>query len=117
MDTLAHHYEKSIFGFSDKLSDDFWNPHRSWKNKYKERGNTLFANFIEKIDNTILSFLTDGWHLFQFIMLTALQTSITLPFIFYYNLSWWQGIITIFVVKMIWGATFELFYKYILIKK
>ena len=71
MDSLQFHYSASIFRF---WNADFWNPHYSWKNKYKH-GNPKFG---EKFfgSTTFFVFLTDGWHLAQFFFLNSMIAAI-----------------------------------------
>lgn len=62
MDTLAHHYGKSIFRFWDF---QYWGP-TSWENKNHRPWYIPAA-------------LTDGWHLFKWFMLAFLFAGVALP--------------------------------------
>lgn len=63
---LLSHNKYNLTIFSKFKNQDYWNPLHSWKNKYKERGETWFINIIEIIDNSFLVTFTDGWHTLQF---------------------------------------------------
>lgn len=56
MDFLDFHYYKE---------DDFWNPRISWTNKYKKGDPKLGPRFF--LSTSLLSFLTDGWHLMKYL--------------------------------------------------
>lgn len=61
-DTVQFHYGVSIFRRCKNIQ--FWNPDISWKNKYKEGeiGKPRFWG-----STTIFVWLTDAWHLFDFL--------------------------------------------------
>jgi hypothetical protein len=121
MDTLADHYGQSIF-FNNKLfSKEFWDKNLSWKNKYKERGDSKIANLIEKLDNNGLVFLTDGWHLFQFIMLTFFTLAI-ISYSHFGHYVWFRYpilniILDFLIIRFTFSSGFSLFYDKILKKK
>jgi hypothetical protein len=108
MDTLVHHYNSSIF--RDK-NVKFWNPKDSWMNKwivdidgsYKER-------FVGS--STVFVWTTDGWHLFQFLMLKF----IFLAVVFYDGITGYKAIDFV-LLHTVFSVSFEVSYKYILIKK
>lgn len=61
--------------FMDLSSEDFynnsyWDKSKSWENKNKFKPRWLFR--------TILVFVTDGWHLLQFIFLNLLIVSVVM---------------------------------------
>lgn len=74
-DTIMFHWAGSVFkewGWSEQ----FWNPNKSWMNKYAnwpEDKNEAF--FLSK---TALVSLTDAWHLSELLMLICLFTVIFL---------------------------------------
>lgn len=72
-DTLKNKYEQSIFA---KCNRQFFDPKVSWRNKYKHRKPTNGAAF--PFSKTALVFLTDAWHLFQFVFLTLLAIGVFL---------------------------------------
>lgn len=105
MDTLAHHFSKSVFS---KLRNTYWDASISWQNKYidldKSKGIRKFFNFIP-----IPVFLTDGWHLFKSILIL----SAFLAAYFY------EPITNIFLLDLIilrteFGIVFTILYKYAL---
>ena len=71
IDTLAHHFDQSIFS---KLNYLFWNPHHSWRNKYIDgqvkNGHRMIWIFKYP------AALTDAWHLFKSIMLALLIAAV-----------------------------------------
>jgi len=79
MDSLQFHFNTSLFA---KLNQQFWNPEISWQNKYSEvvtlTRRKLFTIRLGSfsVDVPYPAFLTDGWHLFQFIYLECLFVSI-----------------------------------------
>lgn len=109
MDTLLFHFNKSIF--SNK-NEKWWNPTVSWKNKYKDNDPNKGAKFFGS--TTFLVFLTDAWHFFQMLFLT----SIFLGLVFYtptliVSYAW---IIDFVIYRIVFGFSFNLFYKHILNK-
>ena len=76
MDILSYHYDKSIF--STFANQQFWNPVLSWKNKYKDRPDTIIGRFSEKYDNTFLVRFTDGWHSMKGGMITCIILAVFL---------------------------------------
>jgi hypothetical protein len=120
MDKLQFHFHKSIF--SNKFFDEhFWNPIISWKNKYKERGDTWIVNLIEKMDNNGLVFLTDGWHLFQFIMLTFFTLAIIgyseLGHYDWFEYAWLNMIVDFLLIRFTFSGGFSVFFNKILEKR
>lgn len=102
MDTLAHHFSSSVFV---KYDWDFWDPQISWANKYKDN-----KKWYGWINDTILVWITDAWHLAQMLM----KTCIVLTIVFYRPLlGGWD----LLILTVIWGLVFEIFYKYLLRKK
>ena len=105
MDTLSTRYYVSIFGnFKNR---QFWDWNMSWRNKWqwgeKENGEKFF------LSSTILSFLTDGWHLAKSLMLAF----VSLAIIFYKPIF---GQVDVFLFCIIWGVVFEVSYNKILVK-
>lgn len=108
MDTLQFRYKKSIFS---KWNEQFWNGAVSWKNKYKdydngdERAKFPFAK-------TALVGLTDGWHLFQFLMFTFFTMAavpFTLPFLIW--LGYTLGL------RLTIGLVFTLFFEKVFLER
>ncbi len=65
-DTVADHYADSIFS---KLNPWFWNKNISWTNKYSTHMVLHGEERKEKfpLSTSMLVWLTDGWHLFNFL--------------------------------------------------
>jgi hypothetical protein len=88
MDKLHFHYNKSIFykGHASIDHDFFWNPQISWRNKYKKRNPEKGPRFL--FSTTVLVFLTDGWHLFQFFMGTFIVITVVTAYRITPSISW-----------------------------
>lgn len=86
MDTLSHHYSSSIFKDRDPR---FWDPSISWRES-------------SKIGNWMA---LDAWHIAKSIMLTSIGISIIL---------FDSSAYFIFLLPIIWGVVFEIFYSIIL---
>ena len=119
MDTLADHYNTSIFS-NKRFTQEFWNKKLSWKNKYKERGDSHIANLIEKLDDGVWVFLTDGWHMMQMfwrvtlfigIIMSRYTTELNLTGILLLDL-----IISFTIISISYLGGFVLFYNKILVK-
>lgn len=67
MDTLAHHFGKSIFA---KLNPKFWNPVLSGGNKWKNGDSSQGERFL--FSSSIFVFVTEGWHLFKMIRTSSI---------------------------------------------
>jgi hypothetical protein len=105
MDTLQFHYYEMRW----KLNPQYWNPEISWQNKYnwgKGKGKV-----IEWLLQNPLVFITDGWHLMQFIFLNSIMI---IPAIMQ---PWYNWILVFFGIRVIFGVLFSLFYNLVLIKK
>ncbi|PHN00663.1 hypothetical protein [Flavilitoribacter nigricans] len=120
MDTLQFHYGKSVFpqGPEETFlggSHQFWHPDLSWRNKYQDGDPDKGPAFF--LSTTALVFLTDGWHLFQFIMLSAFQLAIIIPFVHFLRLPWWIGLVGLIPAKVFFGIGFALMYSWVLIEQ
>jgi hypothetical protein len=104
MDVLSARYYVSIFG--NLKNKQFWDWNISWKNKWQWGDKANGEKFF--LSSTILSFLTDGWHLFKAFMIIFICSAI----IFYKPMF---GLFDIVLFSCAWGITFELFYNKILI--
>ena len=106
MDVLSTRFYVSIFGnFKNR---QFWDWNISWRNKWswgdKANGEKFF------LSSSMLSFMTDGWHLAKALMIVF----ISLAIVCYKPLF---GLIDIILFNCIWGIVFELFYTKLLIRK
>jgi hypothetical protein len=75
MDKVQFHFGDSVFAKLSPEQQLFWNPKHSWKNKYVDwdAGDQRPAFFLA---TTALVALTDAWHLFQSLMITAFVLAI-----------------------------------------
>jgi hypothetical protein len=115
MDVLSFRYKTSIFSKYTKLQE-FFNPQESWVNKYKDNNPNLGPKFFGS--KTFLVFLTDAWHLAKMLMITAF----TLAIVFYNPVIATESIFVnivanLLLMRVVFSATFELFFSKILIKK
>ena len=115
MDVLSFRYKTSIFSKYTKLQE-FFNPQESWVNKYKDNNPNLGPKFFGS--KTFLVFLTDAWHLAKMLMITAF----TLAIVFYNPVIVTESIFVnivanLLLMRVVFSATFELFFSKILIKK
>jgi len=116
MDTLQFHYYEMRW----KLNPQYWNPEISWENKYRivrpwNQSDSYLMIYLLKFARWLfmnpLVFVTDGWHMMQFVFLNSIMVvpAIVQP--------WWNPIIVFFVIRTIFGVLFSLFYNLVLIKK
>lgn len=104
MDKLQFNFLNSVF---QKLPSGWWDPSKSWKNKYKKDLKTpLFFGAT-----TFFSWITDAWHLAQFMFLKFLFLGVC----FYHRLFLWP--IDFIILHALFTGTKELFFRYILHKK
>jgi len=106
MDTLAFKYKISIF---KNFNPDFWNASISWRNKYKNNIYSQGPKFFGS--TTFLVFVTDGWHLFQFLCNSFLTLAVVILADAMFNTSWWMNILIFIGLKILSGTVFEWFYS------
>lgn len=106
--TLQFHFYESIFSkFKNK---QFWNPILSANNKYKN-GNKLDGEAFWGSTHLFV-FVTDGYHLIQFVFENTLSLSIA-----FYN-SNYKWYLVFLGIRVIYGIVFNLgFDKILIIKK
>jgi len=119
-DTLAFHYTSSIFPRGDGeyllgAGESFWNPDISWRNKWKNGDPEQGERFLGS--STFLDWTTDGWHLFQFIMLTAFQLAIALPLIMLLRLKWWWLLLAVIPLKLGFSLGFAIMFSWLLLRR
>jgi len=124
MDTLADkpHFDKSIFS---KYDSDFWLKTDSWDNKYNDidgdgegdvKGGLRYKGVLGFLNN-----LSDGWHIFQSLMIIFLAMSCSLGIfvteLFVFD-SLFLNLFTYFIfLGIAWNVTFSAGYDKILKKK
>jgi hypothetical protein len=101
-DTLADHPDQSIFPGS-------WDKDDNWRNKWKAGDPTKGEAFPGS--STLFVAFTDAWHFSNAIQYTCFILAIVLYFPVY---GWWIDAI---ILKVIFTGTFEVFYRWILIKR
>tara|TARA_R110000751_G_scaffold262043_1_gene361283 strand:+ start:78 stop:515 length:438 start_codon:yes stop_codon:yes gene_type:complete len=117
-----------------KFKSAYWNKDQGWRRKYKSHNvmlpgfpvqNTfvpyknkwyhfgITPKFEEKFpySTTILVFLTDGWHLTQFLFHSTWQLAIAIPLNVLYSYPWYFTILWWVFIKMMFSGTFELIYR------
>jgi hypothetical protein len=123
--TLQFRFTESVF---KNLNRNYWNPAVSWSNKWKMQSTMDLAYFVkdskgktlEKFrgSSTIFVWLTDAFHLFQFIFLNSLFLAFSFiaegKEIDGYTLQWWSAFIGI---RIIYALVFEGLFGWLLIKK
>lgn len=96
MDTLAHHFEGSIF---KELNPDFWNPVKSGGNKWKNGDKTQGERFF--LSSTLLVGFTEGWHLAKMFRTLLLFMPVAVFF------GWGIFLVTMVTYKI----SFTIYYK------
>jgi len=119
-DVLSFRYSRSIFPQADGeqflgAGPAFWNPDISWRNKWKDGDPEQGERFPGS--STFLVWLTDAWHLLQFIMLTCFQLAIALPTAMLLRLRWWWVLIAIVPLKLAFSAGFTLMFAWALLRR
>jgi hypothetical protein len=81
----------------------WWDKETTWRNKWKlgkpENGPAFWGS------TTVFVFITDGWHLMQFIFHTCWQLGIAIQYD-----NW---IFSFILIKVIFSGGFELLYSYL----
>jgi hypothetical protein len=107
MDKIQFHYDKSIFS-QDKYKQTFWNPTKSWVNKWKD-DSAKEEKFLGS--SSIFVFTTDAWHLFKFFRNTFLF--IGLPLLSFGSMN---IILAAILARIIYGLVFTICFDKLLIK-
>lgn len=118
MDIIQHKFRSSIFSNKKRFNELFWNPEKSWRNKWRQdvKENTLKERFPGS--STFLVFVTDAWHLFQSSTINPLALSFFLLGIVANVIgSVIIGIVLFIAVLVLFKVVFEIFYSKVLIKK
>ena len=106
MDKTQFHFEKSIFSL-DKYKQTFWDPNKSWVNKWKEDLKT--EKFLGS--STIFVFTTDAWHLFKFYRNTFLFLG--LPLLSFGSMN---IILAALIARVIYGLVFTFCFDKLFVK-
>ena len=110
MDTLMFHYSTSIFKKRNRL---FWDPAKSWRNKYALGKPEQGAKFF--LSTTLLVGITDAWHLFQMIKWALVFGAVYLSMLTPNNLL--HQLYLVLIARISFGLFFTLFYKHLLLKR
>jgi hypothetical protein len=106
-DVISHKYSISIFGYNrDRFDEYFWNPKKSWKNKWEFTYDGYKPKFPGS--STFFVFVTDAWHLAQFFHINSIIAA-------FFLLGCFQLIIPAIVGVILYRTTFEIFYRWVLI--
>jgi len=111
MDTLQFHYEMSVF--KNLKNQFFWDPEKSWVNKYKNNDFKKGPKF--PFSTTFLVSLTDGWHMLKLFRNILIFISLTSLGFFSDNLL--ELILMISISRVLYGLGFWLSYYKILVFK
>lgn len=119
-DVLSFRYTQSVFPQTadEQLlggNEQYWNPALSWRNKWA--GGDPAQGEAFPLSSGALVWLTDGWHLMQFIMLTAFQLAIALPVVRLLRLRWWWVIIALVPLKLAFSAGFAIMFSWALLRR
>lgn len=117
-DSIAHHNSLAQLMPADGHSQFWhlwWNHKESWRNKYKKLPDVIPGVFNTSAEprffgsTTFLVFVTDAWHFFGMLNMSAWQAAICLllPFAWYYQL------LAFVLIKIGYGGGFELLYRWL----
>ena len=112
MDVLQFRYSQSVFANQTK-HESFLNPSISWRNKWANGDPAQGEAYPGS--STVFVLFTDCWHLAQFLMFTCFEVIILLLLYQLYKFKWYSLIMIFLGMKLLFGLTFELFFKYLLI--
>ena len=108
-DIIAHKFNWSVYR---NLDEDWWNPTWSWRNKYKYNNPSLGEKFL--FSTTILVFLTDAWHMFQWIHNLTLWTALAIIGWYARDLQLIGFIMIVISARVMYGVFFQLAYSHLL---
>ena len=111
MDVLQFRYSRSVF--SDTKHGTYYNPRLSWKNKWKDGDHIKGEAYPGS--STVFVLFTDAWHLAQFFMFTCFEVALLFLLYKLYKFKWYWLLSIFLGMKIIFGVTFEIFFKYLLI--
>lgn len=116
-DILQHKYKKSIFAAYEK--ELFYNPKKSWKNKWRPK--TEEKGYVEKFpgSSTIFVFTTDAWHFCNFFLYKLIYIVVVLqPSFFTPDIEWYISKPLDFIVfHSLFTGSFEVCYQWLFIRR
>lgn len=104
MDHLQFHYD------NDFKNEQFWNPEKSWKNKYKDGNVDLGPAYIGS--TTFLAWTTDGWHLIKTIGFSLIE--LLIASLLFQKRKWPVVLLGFVGIKLLFSIGFHLVYTIIL---
>tara|TARA_R100000700_G_C3136439_1_gene119737 strand:+ start:186 stop:578 length:393 start_codon:yes stop_codon:yes gene_type:complete len=112
MDIIQFKYNQSIFAKYPSL-DQWANPMRSWRNKWKDGNPQLGERF--PFSSTVFVWVTDLWHFAQSFMITffVLAAIFYSPIISFDNYII-EVVVSLAILKVGFSITFEIFWSKIL---
>lgn len=105
MATIQYHYSISIF----PQGSSFWDATQSWINKYSDVTILARKEWFDFIPVPVM--FTDGFHMIQSLFLTFLFVAM----VCYKKITNWY-LLDFFILRLVFGMFFVLFYNYILLK-
>ena len=114
MDILSHKFKESIFYNKESYDEMFWNPAKSWRNKYKWNDEKFVAEPKFWGSTTFLVFTTDAWHLFQFFLFKLVFWLVVLsPSFSLLENNYLSKVLDFIILHSIFTFSFEICYSYI----
>ena len=118
MDVLFTRFEVSVF---KSFNPDWWNPAKSWKQKWKMPLTKVSKSWYSSIfpttyqerfplSSTSLVWLTDAWHMAKALMLACLFVAVTV------HETIWSTSVDWLIYYVCFTSTFTLFYSKLLVK-
>jgi hypothetical protein len=103
-DKLQFHFHESVFR---NLNQMWWNPELSWQNKW-EQGDPKFGPRFW-LSTTVLVFVTDAWHFFNWLRNRCLDISYFCILILLFK--WWICLLFIIGIAILKACVFQIFFS------
>lgn len=104
-------------GWTKGLNPEFWDPEKSWRNKWKKDAEgELIRPLTNKfwLSSTALVALTDGWHLMQSIQYNAIRAAVAIGAGFALGLTWYWWVAIFAGLWILQAAAFHVTYTVLL---
>lgn len=105
-DIITHKFSWSVYR---NLDEDWWDPTFSWRNKYKYKNPSLGERFFGS--TTFMVFLTDAWHMFQWLHNLSLWIGLALLGWQSQYLMGYGFILMLIFARVYYGVVFQIFYS------
>jgi hypothetical protein len=106
-DSLAHHFEKSVFWALH--NDEYWNPvvsgNNKWKNGDKSQGEKYWQS------SRALVFLTEGWHLFDMVRTKGFAVGLIMVLFVARDTTWYTFMSVGIMLMILFSSVFVIFYN------